>query len=694
MLHVSRLLANGGVKNLCDKFKVKIKNYTEHDLMVLNYESFERDRDHPVVVECRGLILNSRTYAVVSRSFDRFFNFQELLQNIGGEDAHHKLFQSKENFKFYEKIDGSLIKIYKYNGEWHASTRGSAFAENLCVSDVTFKRLVLQAIQLDEAHNQFQALCNEYLDCASTHMFELTSKHNRIVTVYDEQPTLWYLASRNNETGDYFYCSNLPFCKYPKCYEFTSVQECVEHAAQLKNLEEGFVVYDKNNAPLCKIKSDVYLNMHKNQSRAENPTKLAQLVINGEHDDFLALFPHLKSVIKPYVDARNTFTNESTINIMVSGLTLNQQRFNELVQTLPWKCLAYRCRKAQTIDVESEFLKLTEPEKIKMIKNIIKFVSTKQALNNKLAPTIKLPSSKQLLVLIGISGSGKSTYAKSLKGYTEINRDDVRVKLFLNGDYTKLNAFYNQSRKCRQTKEEQITKMCIEQFLKAAKCGANVVVSDTNLNTQSVDMWQKMAATHNYHFLTRLMDVSLETALERNYKRSDKFPLNPETIKKQYKKFLKVNNFEYYVPVGDKFPRAVLCDLDGTVALPTNRSFYDFDNRVAQDEARLDVITCVKYLANCHDAIIVFMSGRSVICEQPTRNWIEKYFDIKSYKLFMRLSDDTCKDYLLKLKLFNDYIRGKYNVIAVFDDRPCVVRMWQDLKIPTVFNVCRDYLEF
>ena len=129
MLHVSRLLANGGVKNLCDKFKVKIKNYTEHDLMVLNYESFERDRDHPVVVECRGLILNSRTYAVVSRSFDRFFNFQELLQNIGGEDAHHKLFQSKENFKFYEKIDGSLIKIYKYNGEWHASTRGSAFAE-------------------------------------------------------------------------------------------------------------------------------------------------------------------------------------------------------------------------------------------------------------------------------------------------------------------------------------------------------------------------------------------------------------------------------------------------------------------------------------------------------------------------------------------------------------------------------------
>lgn len=42
----------------------------------------------------------------------------------------------------------------------------------------------------------------------------------------------------------------------------------------------------------------------------------------------------------------------------------------------------------------------------------------------------------------------------------------------------------------------------------------------------------------------------------------------------------------------------------------------------------------------------------------------------------MRFLDDICKDYLLKLKLFNNYIRGKYNVIVVFDDRLCVVCMW------------------
>ncbi|AGA16237.1 pnk/pnl protein [Thysanoplusia orichalcea nucleopolyhedrovirus] len=688
MLQVSRLLASGGIKNVRDAFKIKIKNYSEHDLLVLNYESFERNRDHPVVMECRGLILHARTYDVVSRSFDRFFNFQELLQNVGDQNVHHQLFQSKEIFKFYEKIDGSLIKIYNYNNVWHASTRGSAFAENFCVSDKTFKSLIMQALQVN-SDDQFQALCNEFLDCASTHMFELTSCYNRIVTIYDKHPTLWYLASRNNKTGDYFYCSNLPFCKYPKCYEFASVQECVEHAAQLKNMEEGFVVYNKDDTPLCKIKSDVYLNMHKSQSRTESPTKLARLVLNGEHDDFLALFPHLKYIVEPYVEARNTFTNKFTIDTMKLGLTLNQERFNELVKNLPWKCLAYRCRKAQTTDVENEFLKLPEPEKIKIIKNI-----TKPAPNKSATAPVESPLCKQLLVLIGISGSGKSTYAKSLKNYLEINRDDVRVELFLNGDYTKLNAFYNQPHKCRQSKEEQVTKACVEKFLKATKKDINVVVSDTNLNPQATKMWQKLAVTHDYKFDTRIINVSLETALERNYKRSDKFPLNPETIKKQYKKFLGISNFEYYVPLGDKFPNAVLCDLDGTVALPTNRSFYDFDNRVAQDEARLDVISCVKHLADCHNAIIVFMSGRSVVCKQPTQNWIEKYFNINSYKLFMRPLNDTCKDYLLKLKLFNDNVQNKFNIVAVFDDRPCVVRMWQDLKIPTVFNVCTDYLEF
>lgn len=75
MLYVLCLFVNGGVKNFCDKFKVKIKNYIEYDLMVFNYELFECDWDYFVVVECCGLIFNSCMYVVVLCFFDCFFNF-------------------------------------------------------------------------------------------------------------------------------------------------------------------------------------------------------------------------------------------------------------------------------------------------------------------------------------------------------------------------------------------------------------------------------------------------------------------------------------------------------------------------------------------------------------------------------------------------------------------------------------------
>lgn len=204
----------------------------------------------------------------------------------------------------------------------------------------------------------------------------------------------------------------------------------------------------------------------------------------------------------------------------------------------------------------------------------------------------------------------------------------------------------------------------------------------------------KLATEHQYEYTVKFMDVPLETAIRRNFARSDKFPVDPETIKRQYKMYLTLVGFECYTPPGEGFPSAVLCDLDGTVAVPTNRSFYDFDERVCRTRPRANVIACVKHLAASHDAVVVFISGRSAACELATRQWIDIHVAPNAYELLMRPLNDHSKDSLLKLKLFDEHVRRRFNVVAVFDDRPCVVRTWQDLKIPIVFNVCLDYLEF
>jgi hypothetical protein len=45
----------------------------------------------------------------------------------------------------------------------------------------------------------------------------------------------------------------------------------------------------------------------------------------------------------------------------------------------------------------------------------------------------------------------------------------------------------------------------------------------------------------------------------------------------------------------------------------------------------------------------------------------------------MRPEGDTRPDEVVKRELYKEHIKGKYNVIAVFDDRAKVCRMWNEL---------------
>ena len=52
----------------------------------------------------------------------------------------------------------------------------------------------------------------------------------------------------------------------------------------------------------------------------------------------------------------------------------------------------------------------------------------------------------------------------------------------------------------------------------------------------------------------------------------------------------------------------------------------------------------------------------------------------------MRAEGDNRKDAIVKMELFNKYIRHHYNVRRVYDDRQQVVDMWRSLGL-TVLQV-------
>lgn len=133
-----------------------------------------------------------------------------------------------------------------------------------------------------------------------------------------------------------------------------------------------------------------------------------------------------------------------------------------------------------------------------------------------------------------------------------------------------------------------------------------------------------------------------------------------------------------------------ICDIDGTIAEKGDRSPYDY-SKVSYDTVIEPVATVVK-MVDRHIAPVVFVSGRSIDCYKETKNWLESN-GFTVHGLYMRSSNDMyTADYKVKYKIVKQF-EGKVNILGVFDDRPQVIRMWENLGIK-VFNVGKIDVEF
>src|SRR5439155_9455605 len=124
--------------------------------------------------------------------------------------------------------------------------------------------------------------------------------------------------------------------------------------------------------------------------------------------------------------------------------------------------------------------------------------------------------------------------------------------------------------------------------------------------------------------------------------------------------------------------------IDGTLAEQGLRSPFN-ETRVMEDQPRMHVVETVKLLARQVIHVFIF-SGRTDGCRQETMNWLNEKCDFSglyNWSLHMRVTGDRRKDAIIKTELFNQWIAGKFNVMAVFDDRAQVIReCWKPLNVP------------
>jgi predicted kinase len=287
------------------------------------------------------------------------------------------------------------------------------------------------------------------------------------------------------------------------------------------------------------------------------------------------------------------------------------------------------------------------------------------------------------IITVGISASGKTTFAKTLveQGWVDINRDWIRFHVVCPGaDWSNY--------KFTKKREQDVTVVQEDMVMDAFSKGQNIIISDTNLNPKIRNKWIQSLTDLGFEVEIKEFPVTLEEAYKRDTLRAN--GVGRDVIYTQYKKWLEYTDRKTYVPNTD-MPKAILLDIDGTVAQTEGRSPFEWD-KVSTDKPRQFVIDIVKGLSD-QGYVILALSGRDGVCYDDTKDWLLDN-DVPYFYLFMREKGDTRKDTVVKEEIFWDLIAEHWNVVGVLDDRPCVLRTWREIGIKNVIAVADPYLEF
>lgn len=331
---------------------------------------------------------------------------------------------------------------------------------------------------------------------------------------------------------------------------------------------------------------------------------------------------------------------------------------------------------------------------------------------------------RTIFILKGLPGSGKSHFAAELirkepGRFVRINRDDLRSMAV--GPGNNPHARDNDREELVRTFKNDLTRQAIRE-------GYDVILDDTHLVPATVKKLHVLAASvGDVKVIEKAFDVSVDECIRRDDLRTGFARVGEKIIRDMArgagldKKRVITDREIYYPPrwspggpgadpykvqQDDSLPKAVICDLDGTLSLMNGRSPYD-TSTCDKDLPNVPVIECVKAM-HVQGYAILFTSGREEKAREPTARFIEQWVRVPptkglgalipgslsvndglvgiSYSLFMRATADMRKDSIVKRELFDAHIAGKYNVVFCLDDRNQVVDFWREIGL-TAFQV-------
>lgn len=283
---------------------------------------------------------------------------------------------------------------------------------------------------------------------------------------------------------------------------------------------------------------------------------------------------------------------------------------------------------------------------------------------------------KQKIILTrGLPASGKTSWSKEFVKNSNgkakrINKDDLREMVDV-GLYSKTN-------------EQMILNARDNLICTFIEGGAEtIIVDDTNFEEKHFNAMKDIAdqfTTFTDRDITveykDFLDVSLDECIHRDSLRLK--PVGEKVIKGMHQRYILPTIKEG--PVVNKKGNAIIVDIDGTLAHRCDRQWFDY-SKVDEDALDITVDGIVRAYAKMGYTILI-VSGREGTeeCRSKTLQWLDKH-KVPYYDLMMRKQGDFRRDSIVKKEIYDNFIKDKFDVEFVLDDRQQVVDMWREIGL-------------
>jgi len=255
------------------------------NLVTFNYCQLNTPGD--MESECRGLILEYGSWDVVGFSFRRFFNY--------GESRAAEI--NWNTAKVLEKIDGTLITFFKYDGKWNFSTRKMIGGYGTLPAGRFTWRERIDRLFAQKGHTMDSAFVD--IDDKYCIIAEYAGPYNRIVTPYDKESLTLLTVTDKTLCQDVDIDTSWWIFNDLKRYNtIGSLDQLIALTNTLPALDEGYVVVDDQYNRI-KVKNPAYFAISKTINAGAKCTDkhFALLAINGHSEEYCAYFPELAKEI-------------------------------------------------------------------------------------------------------------------------------------------------------------------------------------------------------------------------------------------------------------------------------------------------------------------------------------------------------------------------------------------------------------